>query len=261
MATIRVLVLRAPGINCEDETAFAWEQAGARADAIHVKRLIDTPSTMDAYQIITIPGGFSYGDDIASGRILANQIRQGLGNALRAFVDRGGFVIGICNGFQVLVRLGLVPGDDAPARATLTWNSTGRYEARWVHLRSAVPHCPFLREDELYHIPIAHGEGRVATEDGAAGASRLAASGRIALRYISATGEPPQFPKNPNGSIENAAGLTDSTGRVLGLMPHPERNIFKCNRPIDAPAGSPEIAGHAVHQGHRLFENAIASLR
>ncbi|HPF39839.1 MAG TPA: phosphoribosylformylglycinamidine synthase I [Phycisphaerae bacterium] len=261
MATIRVLVVRAPGINCEEETAFAWRQAGAEATPVHVRRLIESPEALDAFQIVTIPGGFSYGDDIASGSILANQMRQGLGDALTRFVDRGGLVIGICNGFQVLVRLGLVPGADAPARATLTWNDSGRYEARWVHLRASVSHCPFLREDELYHLPVAHGEGRIAMEDGSAGADRLSAANRIALRYVSAAGSAPIFPENPNGSIENAAGLTDSTGRVLGLMPHPERNIFACNRPAGARGASSEIDGHPVYQGNRLFENAISALR
>lgn len=261
MATIRVLVVRAPGINCEEETAFAWRQAGATADMIHVKRLLESPGALDNCQVLTIPGGFSYGDDIASGRILANQIRHGLGDALAGFVDRGGLVLGICNGFQVLVRLGLVPGPNAPAQATLTLNSTGHYEARWVHLRAAVSHCPFLREDELYHIPVAHGEGRIATENGAAGAAALTQSNRIALHYIAADGTAPDYPENPNGSIENAAGLTDSTGRVLGLMPHPERNIFACNRPGPTPDGSPEIDGRPVHQGNRLFENAVSTLR
>ncbi|MCB9855149.1 MAG: phosphoribosylformylglycinamidine synthase subunit PurQ [Phycisphaerales bacterium] len=261
MATTRVLVVRAPGINCEEETAFAWQQAGAVTESIHVRRLIESPTSLDAFQIVTIPGGFSYGDDIASGRVLANQIRHGLGDALARFVERGGFVIGICNGFQVLVRLGLVPGPDAPAKATLTWNATGRYEARWVHLRAVVPHCPFLRMDELYHLPVAHGEGRIAIEEGEAGASRLAGANRIAMQYVSADGAAPTFPENPNGSIENAAALTDSTGRVLGLMPHPERNIFPCNPPVPTRDASPEIDGRPVHQGNRLFQNAIAALR
>lgn len=261
MANIRVLVLRAPGINCEEETTFAWKQAGALANMLHVNRLIESPTVLDNYQVVTIPGGFSYGDDIASGLVLANQMRHGIGDALAAFVDRGGLVIGICNGFQVLVRLGLVPGADAPVRSTLTWNSTGHYEARWVHLEVGVAHCPFLRVGECYHLPVAHGEGRIATAEGPAGAAALSGANRIALRYIAADGTAPEYPENPNGSIENAAGLTDSTGRVLGLMPHPERNIFACNRPISTPGGSPEIAGRPLYQGNRLFENAVASLR
>jgi len=258
MTRPRVLVLRAPGINCDEETAFAWQQAGANPECVHVKRLIDSPSLLDGFQVLTVPGGFSYGDDIASGRLLGNQLRHGLGDALTKFVDGGGLVLGICNGFQVLVRLGLLPGADAPAEATLTWNLTGRYEARWVLVRAETDRCAFLRPGELYRMPTAHAEGRIATAGGATGAGRLAESGHIALRYVTADGAPARFPDNPNGSVENTAGLTDSTGNVLGLMPHPERNLFPCHSRDATVDNSPEIGGCPVHAGTRLFDNAVA---
>lgn len=258
MATPRVFVLRAPGINCDEETAFAWQQSRAEAESVHVKRLIDQPAMLDRFQILTIPGGFSYGDDIASGRLLGNQLLHALGDVLTGFVDRGNLILGICNGFQVLVRLGLVPGADSPVKATLTWNGTGRYEARWVLVKAESDRSPFLRAGDWYRMPTAHAEGRVAVEYGDAGADRLADAGRIALRYSSADGLPVDFPKNPNGSIKNAAGLTDSTGRVLGLMPHPERNIFACHDRDAAVDNSPEIDGRPIYSGTRLFANAVA---
>lgn len=254
VATVRVLVLRAAGINCDEETAFAWEQAGAQADRVHVNRLLDTPRCLDAYQVLTVPGGFSYGDDIASGKILANQLAHHLGKDLRAFVDRGGLVLGICNGFQVLVRLGLLPGPDCGVRVSLTLNDSGRYEDRWVSVRAEVPHCAFLSEGEDFAFPVAHTEGKFVTDGGIAAVSRLAAERRVALRYVSANGGEPQFPENPNGSIGNVAGLVDATGRVLGLMPHPERNTLPTHRP----GWTGDIS--AETDGRRFFRRAIERL-
>lgn len=251
MATVRVLVLRAAGINCDEETAFAWERAGARADRIHVKRLIERPSILNACQGLTIPGGFSYGDDIASGKILAMQLHHHLRDALTAFVDRGGLVLGICNGFQVLVRMGLLPGSDCPLPVTLTLNDSARYEDRWVCLRAEQAPTVFLEPGEMLHLPVAHAEGKFLPKGEETGVSVLESMSRVALRYVSATGGPPTYPENPNGSIGNVAALTDRTGRVLGLMPHPERNVLPTHPPCwtrDA-----VISG----QGLRLFQRAV----
>jgi phosphoribosylformylglycinamidine synthase len=246
MANVRVLVLRAPGINCDEETAFAWEMAGATPERVHVRRLIEQPARLTDYQILTIPGGFSYGDDIASGRILASQLVNHLGETIGEFINRGGLVLGICNGFQVLVRAGLLPGADCPVRASLTLNESGRYEDRWVRLRAEAANCPFLEAGELFIIPVAHAEGRLVIDGGLGRLPEFEATGRIALRYVAADGGPPRFPENPNGSIGNAAGLVDQTGRVLGLMPHPERAVATSQFPEHLRDGSAETGGRRV---------------
>lgn len=252
MANVRVLVLRAAGINCDEETQYAWEMAGAKADRVHVKRLIETPDLLTGYQVLTIPGGFSYGDDIASGKILASQLAHHLGPAIESLLDRGGLVLGICNGFQVLVRLGLLPGEDAGVAATLTLNDSGRYEDRWVRLVASDSPCVFVEAGDVLYLPVAHAEGKMVVSGDDAGVSVLAERRRIALSYASRDGGPPRYPDNPNGSIGNIAGLTDRTGRVLGLMPHPERNIL----PTHAPdwTGGPQACG----DGCRLFRRAAA---
>lgn len=251
MATPNVLILRAAGINCDEETAFAWEQAGATPTRLHVRRLIEQPRALDAYQILTVPGGFSYGDDIASGKVLATQLANHLGERLAAFVDRGGLILGICNGFQVLVRLGLLPGSDCSVRVTLATNDSGRYEDRWVRLVVDASPCVFVTPGDRLMLPIAHAEGKIIPEGGIDGIGPLRVEKRVALRYIAADGGEPGYPENPNGSIGNVAGLTDATGRVLGLMPHPERNIL--------PTHAPDLGGDSsiANQGRRIFANAV----
>ena len=255
MATVRVLVLRAAGINCDEETLFAWETAGAKAERLHINRLLESPGRLAEHQILTIPGGFSYGDDIASGKILANQLAHHLGEPLARFIDGGGLVLGICNGFQVLVRLGLLPGMDCGVRATLTLNDSGRYEDRWVRLGTEAGHCAFLEKGEVLHLPVAHAEGKVAVEGDESGLAVLKTAGRVGLRYIAADGGEPTYPENPNGSIGNVAGLTDRTGRVFGLMPHPERNILPTHPPEWTRRTSIE------NDGLRIFRRAVARCR
>lgn len=247
----RVLVLRAAGINCDEETAHAWRVAGADPLTLHVHRLIDEPGLLDNVRIVTIPGGFSYGDDIASGKILATQIARRLHQPLEGFIARGGLLLGICNGFQVLVKAGLLPSPDLRHRITITHNDTGRYEDRWVHVRAACSHCAFLPPDVQWRMPVAHGEGKVVA-DCPATLEKLKSHGHVALRYVSAAGQPGLFPVNPNGSVDDIAGLTDSTGRVLGLMPHPERAID--------PTQMPDwTRGGAVGDGLGLFRHAVES--
>lgn len=257
---IHVLVLRAPGINCDEETAYAWQAAGATPHRVHVHRLRESPRLLDAYQVLTVPGGFSYGDDIASGKILANLMKQHLADEIAAFVDRGGLILGICNGFQVLVQMGLLPGSDSRVGVALTHNTSGRYEDRWVLLRAETDRCAFVESGKTYFMPVAHGEGRIATTGGDNGAAALAQADRVALRYISADGTTPSFPENPNGSIDNIAGLTDSTGRVFGLMPHPERAMFATQRPVGIHDISPEIADMDEADGLCIFRTAVRRL-
>src|SRR4051812_27823107 len=161
MPTPRVLILRAPGANCDAETQFAFEQAGAVAECVHVNRLREQPGLLRHYQVLVVPGGFTYGDDVAAGKILANQLAYFLGDALRRFRDAEKLILGVCNGFQALLKAGLLlpPDEDGPL-ATLSLNASGRFEDRWVYLRAAPGRCPFLTGVERLHLPVAHGEGR-----------------------------------------------------------------------------------------------------
>ncbi len=258
MAAPRVLVLRSPGANCDEETAQAFQLARGLADRVHVNRLLEEPALLEQYQIFCIPGGFSYGDDVGAGRVLGNQLRLRLSDAFRQFRDDGKLILGICNGFQVLMKTGLLDSaDEAGPHATLTWNDHGRYEARWVHLATSPGDCVFLQGMGQIEMPIAHAEGKIVLRDAAA-LEKLATLGRIVLQYAdeegqtSASGELP-FPLNPNGSTAGAAGLCDATGRVLGLMPHPERFIDATQHPNWTRQGKPAGKG----AGLQLFENAV----
>jgi phosphoribosylformylglycinamidine synthase I len=233
MKNPKALILRAPGINCERETHFAFQRAGASADYFHVNKLLQDPDALQRYQILAVPGGFSYGDDIASGRVLAEELRGRLGDRLLQFVDRGGLVLGICNGFQVLVRLGLLPCTKATLEeeVTLTHNLSNHYECRWVTLRTEKSRCAFLPEGLLLRWPAAHGEGRLVPRDEQLGVV-LRDEGFAALRYVDANGQPTDdYPANPNGSSYAIAGLTNYNGRVLGMMPHPDRAFLPTHMP------------------------------
>jgi phosphoribosylformylglycinamidine synthase subunit PurQ / glutaminase len=241
-----VLILRAPGTNCDQETAFAFQQAGGKTEILHINRLLDNPGLFERFQILCIPGGFSYGDDVAAGRILANQMQHHLADQLAQFKAAGKLVLGICNGFQVLIRSGVLLADDPKLGppATLTLNDSGRYEDRWVRLRASGSQCPFLTGIESMYLPVAHAEGKFVTRDAQVLAG-LEAAGQLVLRYVSAD--------NPNGSMADVAGLCDTTGRVLGLMPHPERHIDTTQHPrwTRGEAG-------AVGDGLQVFTSAVA---
>src|SRR5690349_11190618 len=258
----RVLILRAPGTNCDQETAFAFETAGGRPDIVHLNRLLENPRLGADYQILAIPGGFSYGDDISAGRIFGNQIRHHLRDCLQEFKAAGKLIIGICNGVQILVKSGVLLPDraDEPI-ATLTLNDSGKFEDRWVHLRVASDKCVFLRGIEQMYLPIAHAEGKFVARD-VPTLKRLDAAGQLVLRYAAppdarnATegvpySAPLPYPANPNGAQYNVAGLCDDTGRVFGLMPHPERHID----PTQHPRWTREK--HERGDGLAVFENAV----
>jgi phosphoribosylformylglycinamidine synthase len=256
MAKPRVLVMRAPGTNCDRETAFAFDLAGGSAERVHINRLLEQPDIVQQYEILCVPGGFSYGDDVAAGRILASQIRRHLWQTMADFKQAGKLILGICNGFQVLIKSGILldEGQDQSAPATLTWNDSGRYEDRWVHLSADDSSCVFLRGIEQLYLPVAHAEGKFVpgSEEHLA---QLAAAGQLPLRYKNPNGTgngDVHFPANPNGSVDNVAGVCDSTGRVLGLMPHPERHIDPTHHPRWTREGlKPEGDGLAI------FRNAI----
>jgi phosphoribosylformylglycinamidine synthase len=255
----RTLVLRAAGSNCDGETAFAFDQAGAASDLVHINQLLADPTLLEGYQILAIPGGFSYGDDISAGRILANQIVHHLGEAVRGFIESGRPVIGICNGFQVLVKTDLLPGHIAGRTgqtATLTNNDCGRFIDRWVRLGAPKSKCIWTTglQPPVIELPIAHGEGKfIPGGDGVRRA--LWESGQVALVYAREDGSPAagRFPDNPNGSIDDIAGVCDASGLVFGLMPHPERYID----PVQHPAWTSQRPLRKSGHGLQIFANAV----
>lgn len=251
MSSPRSLILRAPGTNCDEEAVIAWTLAGALTETKHLNEVLANPSLLDGYQILTIPGGFSYGDDLGAGRIFASRLGSSLSDSLLRFRDRGGLILGICNGFQVLVRAGLLPGD-APSPATLARNASGRFESRWVRLLPQSGRTPFLSDDAPIELPVAHGEGRFLTED----ADALDRDGHVVLKYAdSADAETQAYPANPNGSSCAAAGVCDASGRVFGLMPHPERYVDPFHHPRWTRLGA-----KTEGDGLRIFRNAVDAL-
>lgn len=253
---VKVIILRTAGTNCDQETAYAWELAGASPTLVHVRELIAKPAMLQEFGILTIPGGFSYGDDISAGRILAVQMIHHLAEPLRRFVDAGRLVLGICNGFQVLVKAGLLPGeaDGGLGRqtVTLTGNDSARFEDRWVCLKSTAAGNAFLPANTLLEMPIAHAEGKLVAADDTMRA-RLSDDRHAALRYCDNHGSPGAYPINPNGSELDLAGVTNDAGRILGLMPHPERFVHACQHP----AAGQRSSEHA--DGRVLFDTAVRS--
>jgi phosphoribosylformylglycinamidine synthase len=251
----RAIVLRAPGTNCDEETAAAWALAGAEAETWHVGRLLESPHALDAFQILTIPGGFSYGDDLGAGRIFATRLGTVLEDALGRFRDRGGLILGVCNGFQVLVRAGMLPGGTSPVPATLTFNESGHFESHWVRLAPTPGRSPFLTDADVIERPVAPGEGKFVLAEPRALAA-LEDAGQVVLRYVDEEGRPTQdYPANPNGSPGAVAGVCDPTGRVFGLMPHPERHVDPLHHPRWT-RRDPAAEG----DGLRIFRNAVAAV-
>lgn len=266
MAAPKVCVLRAPGTNCDEETSHAFERAGASAQRIHLNEIVSNPKQLADYQVLCIPGGFSFGDDVGAGVLFASELAAASGDVMGEFLARDTLVLGICNGFQVLMKTGLLPAgktgwglNPADRDVTLTWNTSGRYDARWVHLKSAAPQNAFLREIDRIELPIAHAEGRIAVSDRVDLAAWQSA-GQIGLCYRAADDDRPfnsddavaEPPVNPNGSIANIAALSDEEGRILGLMPHPERAIDATQHPQWTRRETREEGA-----GMKIFRNAV----
>ena len=257
MATPKALVLRAAGTNCDRETEFALQQAGFEARRVHVFRLMESPEALRDCQFLVIPGGFSYGDDVAAGKILANQMLHRLAEPLNEFLAADKLMLGICNGFQVMLKSGLLPwakveSASAHQDATLAWNDSGKFEDRWVHLKADGTRCVFLPPGEIVALPIAHGEGKFVPKDQTV-LDRLRGGGQVALRYVDERGAPGGYPVNPNGSVDDIAGLCDATGRVLGLMPHPERFVEITQHPRWTRSGVARADGRLFFQHARAF--------
>lgn len=257
MTDIRAIILRAAGINTDLETQYALELAGAKADRVHINRVIEDKGLLDQYHILIFPGGFSYGDDVAAGKIMGNQVVHHLSEPVQKFIDDGKLVMGICNGFQVLVKAGILPGGSGFRQqdVTIINNDSGKYEDRWVYLEPQTDRCVFIDPQQRICVPIAHGEGKIVTRNDEA-LQKLKADGCIAFKYVDANGKEGPYPINPNGSIESIAGLTDSTGRVLGLMPHPERYVRRTQHPHWSRLGE-----DLQPDGIKMFRNAVKYAR
>lgn len=260
--TARALIIAGYGLNCEEETALAFERAGFQSTVRHVNDLADAPEELKHIQVLAIPGGFSYGDDTGSGNAFAQKMRLTLGDHLKEFITRDTLTIGICNGCQIAANLGLAPALDnqyGTRHVAVTHNESARYQCRWVDVATQNTASPWLVDIQSMHIPIAHGEGRFMMDD--ATLKTLQANNQIALRYTK-NGSPArgEFPYNPNGSTDDIAGITDSSGRVLILMPHPERGMFMSQRD-DYPAlkDAARRAGTTLPEtadGMAVFDNA-----
>ena len=270
MSSINALVLTGYGLNCDVETAYAFELAGARAQRVHINALIDGSVALDDFQIMSFIGGFSWADDHGAGVVQAVRMKTNIGDRLLDFVHRGNLVIGICNGFQCLVNLGLLPGIDSDytrRSVALTYNDCGNFRDDWVDLTvNQESACVFTRGMDRLDLPVRHGEGKfVASEEVV---DTLVRNQQIVVQYADAQGRPAngQFPANPNGSMLDIAGICDPSGRVFGLMPHPEgfnrwtnhpqwtRRKERVKRGLEAPP--PDIT-----PGIQIFKNAVDYLK
>lgn len=251
----KVLVLKADGTNRDVEMAYAFEIAGARAKIVHVNQLRTGREKMSDYQILVLPGGFAYGDDIVSGKILAIELTSFLGSEMKKFIERKDTaIIGVCNGFQVLVRTGLLPFRKiGEMRVSLTNNDSGHFECRWIKVKvDNKSNSKFLKglQGQIIDYPIAHGEGKFFTDEKTL--KQVEENNLVAFRYVDEKGNPTQqYPQNPNGALNAIVGISDTTGRILGMMPHPECFVRVQQHPnwrrgkIKKPQGLP------------LFENIV----
>ncbi len=275
----KVLILQGYGINCDNETKQGFELAGGEPERVHLNQLIGGEKKLKNYQILALPGGFSFGDDIGAGKVLAIKIKANLSDELLEFIGKGKLIIGICNGFQAMVKLGVLPGIDQnyerPRRkafgflrgrqdVSLTFNDSGRFEDRWVYLKvnpvkfagrlfngvNKKPPCVWTKGIERLYLPIRHGEGKFVTKDKKT-LEKLEKQNQIVLQYTNDKGEFAGHPWNPNGSELDIAGICDETGRILGLMPHPEAFLF----PQNHPRWTREMVKDG--QGLRVFQNAV----
>ncbi|MCP4481501.1 MAG: phosphoribosylformylglycinamidine synthase subunit PurQ [bacterium] len=254
-----VIILRTAGTNCDQETVQAFKELGCDVDCVHVNKLIAKKVDVLDYQILAIPGGFSYGDDISAGKILANEMKYKLRNSLKEFVASGRLVLGICNGFQVLVKTGLLPGLDGvideQQYTTLTLNNSDKFECRWVHLKKVNNTSPFLKYlPEIIKIPSAHAEGKFLTLNDNI-LKQIEDNKLVAFRYSDENGNEVDYPRNPNGAVNAIAGICNKAGNVLGMMPHPERAFNIWQTPDWTDKKNSSISEFA--DGYYLFKSAV----
>lgn len=257
----KVIILRTAGTNCDQETGFAFESCGASVDYVHINQLFNKKVFLEKYQILALPGGFTYGDDIESGRILANELCVYLGVDIAEFIAAQKLIIGICNGFQVLVKAGILPGplgdlekrrNDFSQKTTLVSNDSGEFIDRWTYLKVSGKSVWTKGLDKVVYYPVAHAQGKFIPKNTEV-LNRLDNNGQVAFRYCSSRGTKPKELDNPNGSVDDIAGITDHTGRVLGLMPHPERHFLFENHPRWTRLKEKEKFG----EGAQIFQNGV----
>lgn len=240
----KAIVITGYGINCDYETEHALKWAGFDARRAHLEEIIRKKDSLDNASLLAIPGGFSFGDDLGSGKVLGNKIRFNMKGKIDRFIETG-LVVGICNGFQVLAKMGLLPKPDWNQKITLTFNDSGKFEDRWVDLKVPESRCVFTQGIEKMRLPVRHGEGKIVTD--VKTLSDIERNGQIALQYAIGNTSTQKYPYNPNGSPLGIAGICDPSGRVFGLMPHPEA----FNHPLNDPCRSGEL-------GLKIFRNAFA---
>jgi len=261
--TVKVAVLTGFGINCDRETAAVFEMAGAKSERIHVNKIVNGEINLDHFHIMAVPGGFSFGDHLGSGRLMGNRLRFGLREQVRKFVKDNKPIIGICNGFQVLVKMGLLPGDDAVSfeqTASLTLNDSGHYEDRWVTLEfDDNSHCIWTKGLKRMRVPVRHGEGKFVTNDKKL-LDKWDENGQLVVRYVDPNDTYPSksdqllsYPLSPNASWRNIAGVCDPSGLVFGLMPHPEAN----HSTWLGATWTRENLEHGEGEGMAIFHNAV----
>jgi phosphoribosylformylglycinamidine synthase len=252
MAKVRVIILRVAGTNCDFETEWAFNLCGAYTERVHINRIIEKEKKLSDYQILVIPGGFSYGDDIGAGKVLANEIRLKLYDEIEEFIEEKKVILGICNGFQVLVKSGILPFNTQQL-TTLEWNDSGRFEDRWVYLKVEKSVSPFFGNlPEIIRMPVAHAEGKFLTKNKEV-LKRIKEKKQIILRYCDKNGNLKGYPYNPNGSIENIAGICSEDGLIIGMMPHPERAILRYHYPDFLREEKDEI----FTSSFKIFQNMV----
>jgi phosphoribosylformylglycinamidine synthase len=264
-SSIPVLIIRGYGLNCEAESNYAWELAGARPELVHFSDLLERPARLRDFAALMFIGGFAYGDHMTSGHVFALRTRLRMSAELDAFIQQGKLILGVCNGFQIMVKLGLLPGldnDYFTQKLSIIQNDCSTFQDRWVRLRfEAASPCVFTRDLDFIDLPVRHGEGKVLTLDKDL-LQRIETLNCVPCRYTNAsTGEATQeFPHNPNGSLNAIAGLCDPTGRIFGLMPHPEAYLYPENHPQ---WDLQKLRGTLPDRGLGLsfFRNAIDHLR
>jgi len=259
MTKVKTLVLRTAGSNCDYETVHAFQQVGSEVNLTHINQIVAGKINLVDFHILAIPGGFTYGDDISAGKILANELRNKLTDQLKTFVSSGKLIIGICNGFQVLVKAGLLPDinfKNGQQLATLGNNDSGKFEDRWIYLKPVSKKCVFTKGiEKLVYYPVAHAEGKFILKDDSV-LQKLKHNDQVVFQYTNPKGQLDGYPWNPNGSVENIAGICDDGGRIFGLMPHPERHFHPTHHPRWTREGLREEA-----DGVMIFKNAVSYIR
>jgi phosphoribosylformylglycinamidine synthase len=270
MSDVNVLILSGYGLNCDNETAHAFALAGAKTQIVHINSLIDGDIRLENFQIMVFIGGFSWADDHGAGVVQAVRLKTNIGERILDFVKRGNLILGICNGFQALVNFGLLPGfnnDYSRRTLALTFNDCGNFRDQWVYLKTNPNSpCVFTRGIDSAEFPVRHGEGKFYADEETI--ARLIKDNQVALQYARPNGEPARgrFPYNPNGSLHDIAGICDPTGRIFGLMPHPEAYNHWTNHPdwtrsheITRRQSRPAEQGPTV--GIRMLQNAVEYFR